>query len=131
MAIRGSCACGEVTYEVDGELHDAASCHCSMCRKANGAQSSAFALIEPGKLSWLTGESRLTHYNSSEAMGSLFCSRCGSPLAGTYQGVIGWVSLGCVDGEPGVKVGKHIFMGSRASWESNPGDVLQFDEFAD
>ncbi|RLW71453.1 MAG: aldehyde-activating protein [gamma proteobacterium symbiont of Stewartia floridana] len=131
MAIRGSCACGEVIYEVDGELHDAASCHCSMCRKANGAQSSAFALIEPGKLSWLTGESRLTHYNSSEAMGSLFCSRCGSPLAGTYQGVIGWVSLGCVDGEPGVKVGKHIFMGSRASWESNPGDVLQFDEFAD
>ncbi|MCG7943965.1 MAG: GFA family protein, partial [Candidatus Thiodiazotropha taylori] len=116
---------------VDGELHDAASCHCSMCRKANGAQSSAFALIEPGKLSWLTGESLLTHYNSSEAMGSLFCSRCGSPLAGTYQGVIGWVSLGCVDGEPGVKVGKHIFMGSKASWETNPGDVLQFDEFAD
>ncbi|MEW8255899.1 MAG: GFA family protein [Candidatus Thiodiazotropha taylori] len=131
MAIRGSCACGEVIYEVDGELHDAASCHCSMCRKANGAQSSAFALIEPGKPSWLTGESLLTHYNSSEAMGSLFCSRCGSPLAGTYQGVIGWVTLGCVDGEPGLKVGKHIFMGSRASWETNPGDVLQFDEFAD
>ncbi|MBV2119901.1 MAG: GFA family protein [Candidatus Thiodiazotropha sp. (ex Ctena orbiculata)] len=131
MAIRGSCACGEVIYEVDGELHDAASCHCSMCRKANGAQSSAFALIEPGKLSWLTGESLLTHYNSSEEMGSLFCSRCGSPLAGTYQGVIGWVTLGCVDGEPGLKVGKHIFMGSKAFWETNPADVLQFDEFAD
>ncbi|MCG7898355.1 MAG: GFA family protein [Candidatus Thiodiazotropha lotti] len=131
MAITGSCACGEVTYKIDGELHDAAACHCSMCRKASGSQSSAFALIEPGKLSWLSGEALLTHYQSSEAMGNFFCSRCGSPLAGTYQGVIGWVSLGSVDGEPGVKVEKHVFMGSKAAWETSPGDVLQFDEYAD
>jgi len=64
MAIKGSCSCGKISYEIDGELHDATSCHCSMCRKAYGAQSSSFALFETGKFRWLTGENMLKHYQS-------------------------------------------------------------------
>ena len=38
--IRGSCLCGGVRYEIDGQIGPALNCHCSMCRKATGAASS-------------------------------------------------------------------------------------------
>ena len=131
MSIKGACSCGNVTYIIDRRLRDATSCHCSMCRKASGSQSSAFALLEPNAFSWLSGEDKLTYYKSSKDMGSFFCSRCGSTLAGTYKGEICWVTLGCVEGDPEITVEKHIFMGSKASWETNPNDVAQFEEFPD
>ena len=130
MTIKGSCSCGKVTYRIDGKLHDATSCHCSMCRKASGSQSSAFALLEPDEFSWLSGEDILNFYKSSQDMGAYFCSVCGSTLAGTYKGEICWISLGCVDGDPDIRVEKHIFMGSKAPWETNPTDVYQYEEFA-
>lgn len=33
---RGSCLCGAVRFEIDGELTPPDACHCSMCRKASG-----------------------------------------------------------------------------------------------
>ncbi len=129
MVIKGSCACGKVQYRVDGDLHDASSCHCSMCRKSSGSSSTAFAFFQPGTFSWVSGESNLGHYQSSPDMGSFFCGLCGSPLAGAYKGEVGWVALGSVDGHPNVKVEKHIFMASRASWETVPDQVKQYSEF--
>ena len=32
----GSCACGSVTYQVDGDLGDVTYCHCVQCQKASG-----------------------------------------------------------------------------------------------
>jgi len=129
VTVRGTCACGKVSYEIEGGLYDATSCHCSMCRKASGSHSSTFALFEPGTFSWLSGQEKLTHYKSSDDMGIYFCSICGSPLAGTYQGELGWVTLGSVDGDPEIKVEKHIFMNSKALWETKPDDVQQYEEF--
>lgn len=41
---KGSCLCGAVAYEIDGELGPIVYCHCSRCRKASG---SAFAAVSP------------------------------------------------------------------------------------
>ena len=131
MTIKGSCSCGRVRYEIDGRLRDATSCHCSMCRKASGSQSSAFALLDPNEFSWVSGEDELTYYEPSEDMGALFCSQCGSTLAGTYKGELCWVALGCVESDPEIRVEKHIFMGSKAAWETNPEDVRQYEGFPD
>jgi len=35
--LRGSCLCGQARYEISGKLYDPLNCHCSMCRKAQGA----------------------------------------------------------------------------------------------
>ncbi|MES9833658.1 MAG: GFA family protein [Candidatus Thiodiazotropha sp. DIVDIV] len=131
MTIKGSCSCGRVAYKIDGKLHDGTSCHCSTCRKASGSQSSSYAIFEPGTFAWSAGEESLTIYKYSEEMGTVFCSVCGSPLAGTYQGEISWVTLGSVDGDPQIQIEKHIFMGSKAPWETRPSDVQQYDEFSE
>ena len=128
MTISGECFCGEVKYQVTGELKDARSCHCSRCRKAFSAQASAYALVDPGTFSWLQGESLLTSYNSQPGFGLQFCSRCGSTLCGTYQGQVHGVTLGCVNGDPDVEIGYHIFVGSKAAWEVMPSGVTTFDE---
>lgn len=127
MTVRGSCFCGSVTYRVDGGLRDARSCHCSRCRKAFSAQASAFALVDPEAFAWLSGQGLLTRYQSSEGVGLMFCSRCGSTLCGTVDSRVIGITLGCVDGDPGVTIERHIFVESKAPWEVIPEGVVQYD----
>jgi len=128
MAIFGECFCGAATYKVDGPLRDARSCHCSRCRKAFSAQASSYAEVAPGTFQWLSGQDLLTSYGSRQDFGLQFCSRCGSTLCGTYRGDVHGITLGCVNGDPEVEIGMHIFVGSKAAWETIPDGVTRFDE---
>jgi hypothetical protein len=130
LKITGECFCGEIKYEVNGALRDARSCHCSRCRKAFSAQASAYALVEAEDFKWLSGKGLLTSYVGSHGFGLQFCSQCGSTLCGIYNGVIHGVTLGCVNGDPKIELGKHIYVGSKASWEVMPEGVTQFLEGA-
>ncbi len=128
MKITGECFCGEIKYEVNGSLRDARSCHCSRCRKAFSSQASAYALVEPQEFSWLLGKTLLTSYIGSHGFGLQFCSKCGSTLCAVYNGTVHGVTLGCVNGDPGIELGRHIFVGSKASWEFIPEGVPQYQE---
>ena len=128
MTITGSCFCGSISYKIEGSLLDARSCHCPGCRKAFSSQASAYALVDPDTFSWVSGKNLLTSYESKKGEGLLFCSVCGSTLCGTYKGNIHGVSLGCVDGDPEVSLTRHIFVGSKASWETIPNDVPQYEK---
>ena len=130
MAITGECFCGAIKYQIEGELHDARSCHCSRCRKAFSAQASAYALVKPGEFSWLRGENLLTSYIGEQGFGLQFCSKCGSTLVGVYQEEVHGVTLGCINGDPNIKLSRHIYVDSKASWELIPDGVPQFKEQA-
>ncbi|MEP2988066.1 MAG: GFA family protein [Parasphingorhabdus sp.] len=127
MAISGECFCGAVNYEISGKLRDARSCHCSRCRKAFSAQASAYALVEQDEFRWSAGENLLSSYIGEHGLGLQFCSKCGSTLCGIFNGVIHGVTLGCVNGDPEVEIGQHIFVGSKASWEIIPEGVVSFE----
>ena len=130
MAITGECFCGEVEYQVDGKLRDARSCHCSRCRKAFSSQASAYALVEPQEFKWLSGEDLLTSYVGRHGFGLRFCSQCGSTICGIINGTIHGVTLGCVNDDPEIELGKHIYVGSKAKWEVIPEGVPQYKEGA-
>ncbi len=120
MAITGECFCGEIKYQIKGKLRDARSCHCSRCRKAFSAQASAYALVDAQEFEWLAGEALLTSYSSKQGFGLQFCRQCGSTLCGTFNGVVHGVTLGCLNGQPEVEIGQHIYVGSKANWEIMP-----------
>ena len=124
--LTGECFCGAITYAIAGCLRDARSCHCSRCRKAFSAQASAYALVEKGGFEWVSGEHLLTSYVGKEGFGLQFCSRCGSTLVGIYKGSVHGVSLGCLNEDPQIEIGKHIFVGSKAAWEVMPENITQF-----
>jgi hypothetical protein len=128
VIITGECFCGSIKYQVNGALRDARSCHCSRCRKAFSAQASAYALVEPQEFKWLSGQSLLTSYVGAHDFGLLFCSQCGSTLCGIYNGAIHGVTLGCINGDPKIVIGRHIYVGSKAAWEIIPEGVTQFRE---
>jgi len=130
MSITGECFCGEVRYKVTGKLRDARSCHCSRCRKAFSSQASAYALVSPEEFKWLEGKELLTSYVGQYGFGLQFCSKCGSTLCGIYKGSIHGVTLGCVNGDPEIEIGRHIYVGSKAGWEVIPDSVTQFQEGA-
>uniref|UniRef100_UPI002699C063 GFA family protein n=2 Tax=Bradyrhizobium oligotrophicum TaxID=44255 RepID=UPI002699C063 len=53
--IHGSCLCGRVKYRINGALSRALNCHCSMCRKAQGAAFRSRASVKALEFEWLQG----------------------------------------------------------------------------
>ncbi|OZG71128.1 aldehyde-activating protein [Hahella sp. CCB-MM4] len=128
MVITGECFCGDIKYKIVGALKDARSCHCSRCRKAFSSQASAYALVDPKDFKWLQGEENLISYESQAGFGLKFCRKCGSTLCGTYQGQVHGVTLGCLNEDPEIEIGYHIYVNSKASWEVIPEGVKTFAE---
>ena len=129
MAISGGCFCGSVRYAVDAPLQAARSCHCSRCRKAFSGAGSAYAEVVAGSFKWTQGQDQLTRYASAGGWGLCFCKTCGTTLCGVHEDTVHGVTLGSVDGDPGVQIGMHLFVGSRAPWDHIGGDAPQFEEF--
>jgi hypothetical protein len=128
--IKGGCFCGAVKYEIDGPLKDARSCHCSRCRKAFSSASSAFAEIGgSSKFRWIEGGDKVQRYESEKDWGLGFCKVCGSTLCGFFKGNVMGITLGTVDGDPGIEIEKHIFVGSKAPWDHIGGTAQQFEEW--
>ena len=127
--ISGECFCGETSYELDGSLQHARSCHCSRCRKAFSGASSAYAELVPGSSIRWTGERELATYVSNGNWSIGFCSNCGSTLCGLWNGEVHGLTLGCVNGDPGVEIEMHLFVGSKAPWDHIGGEAPQFQAF--
>lgn len=128
MTVEGGCLCGRVRYQVAGSLGNADNCHCSMCRRQHGAAFATYADVDPDDFSWTSGADLVKVYETNANAGWCFCSECGSSLAGTVNGRITSITLGTVAGDPGVRPGSHIFVGSRAPWHEICDDLPQFDE---
>lgn len=127
--VSGGCLCGRVRYEVRAPLLNARSCHCSRCRKAFSSAGSAYAEVVPGSFAFVGGDVDLTVYETGIGWGLCFCRACGTTIGGIHDGVMHGITLGSVDGDPGVQIGMHIFVDSRAPWDHIGGDAPQFAEF--
>jgi hypothetical protein len=126
--IEGECFCGTVQYRIDGDLTRARSCHCSRCRKAFSGASSAYAeLVDPESLIWVSGSDNLQNFSSQQDWELVFCKTCGTTICGTHQGHMHGVALGTVNGDPGVEIEAHIFVGSKAPWDHIGGSAPQFE----
>lgn len=127
--ITGGCFCGKISYEVSGDLCHARSCHCSKCRKVFSGAGSAYAeLDEAADFRWLSGESILTRFSATPGWEFAFCSTCGTTLCGIFAGTVHGVALGTVDGDPGVEIERHIYVGSKAPWDHIGGSAPQYEE---
>jgi hypothetical protein len=116
--IRGSCLCGSVRYEVNGNLGPAVNCHCSMCRKAHGAAFGSYAGVNTNDFVVTSGASDIASYQSSPQVTRTFCRRCGSTLQfiNARHPERFSIALGTLDDDPRVRPSRHIFVESKASW---------------
>ena len=127
-AIKGGCLCGAIRYEIAGTLLDADNCHCSLCRRQHGAAFATYAALDPGDFRWASGQDRLKVFETPSGAGWCFCSECGSSLAASQDGRIFAITLGTVEGDPGIRPEFHIFVGSKAQWHEITDELPQFEE---
>ena len=77
---RGSCLCGSIRFEIDGELGEFGYCHCESCRKASGTAHAANSGVLKTQFSLDDPKQLVREYESSPGKFRAFCTNCGSPL---------------------------------------------------
>jgi hypothetical protein len=128
--IRGSCLCGGVRYRISGPLFDALNCHCSMCRKAQGAAFRSRARVKAADFAWVSGEELVNFYQSSPGNHRGFCRVCGSPILSKFDADSSYYSLplGPLDDDPGVRPALHVHVASKAPWFTITDDAPQLPD---
>lgn len=127
--IRGSCLCGAVRFGYTRAVTQVGLCHCSLCRKVSGAAANAVIVVPEADFEWLAGEDRQQAYARPTGWQTTFCRTCGSPLPQKLRGAAAyWVPAGLLDDDPGLAVGGHIWVGSKASWDEIGGTAPHFEE---
>jgi hypothetical protein len=76
--MQGGCFCGFVRYRADGQPFDQTNCHCSICRRSNGAPFVPWFSVTTANFAFTAGQPTTTH--SSDHGTRTFCPRCGTPL---------------------------------------------------
>lgn len=126
--IKGSCLCGDVTFEITGAPSSLSYCHCSRCRKAAGV----FSAVLVGKaedLKVISGEDAIAKYRA-EPNGKFdrcFCKHCGTSLGDMASGDIYVVAASALDDDPGIRPVAHIHCASKPDWYEILDDVQKFD----
>jgi hypothetical protein len=127
--MRGKCLCGEVEFELSGEIPKLYQCHCSLCRKVSGSSSNAALLIAREQFAWQSGCAQIKEFVTQSGFKSHFCANCGSPLPNlTAADSAYWVPAGLLEADTGLEVVAHVFTGSRADWDILPEAAIHFTE---
>ena len=99
MKYNGSCHCGRVAFEVEGEIKGAVSCNCSICQR----KGSLLWFAPREKLRLLTPETAASAYTfNKHVIKHRFCPVCGIHPYG--EGVdskgdsIAAINIRCLDG---------------------------------
>ena len=74
MIYKGSCHCGQVAFEAEGNLEKVIECNCSICSK----RGSLHWFISPGNFRLLTPEGSMGTYTfNKHNIKHRYCQKCG------------------------------------------------------
>lgn len=127
----GSCLCGAVRFEVEGEFEHFYLCHCRHCQKDTGSSHAANLFSGSGVLRWFAGADKVTAYTLPGTRHARnFCSVCGSALPSSQmQGKLLVVPAGSLDARVGLRPEAHLFMSSKADWDVDLDEVAQRETY--
>ena len=135
MRRTGRCLCGDVRYELEGELPPLVNCHCQFCRRAHGAAFVTVAWLPRSSFRFICGEESVHQYSRGGGF-RCFCSSCATRLFNGPTSGGGFISLivATLDEDPDTGPIMHINLESKAQWyaindglpqhESLPADVI-------
>jgi hypothetical protein len=128
--ISGHCNCGSVRFEIDGDPVGVFMCHCSICRRATGANGIAVVLVPNERFRWTQGQEHVAQWSKpATEWETWFCRTCGSRLPGRNDNERMFIPAGLLPGAGlGLKVKAHIWVHSRAEWDEIGDEGRQFAE---
>ncbi|QEN08178.1 GFA family protein [Oceanispirochaeta crateris] len=130
MKYLGSCLCGNIQYEVDGEFENFFLCHCKSCRKDTGSAHAANLFSSTAKLKWLKGEGEVKTFNyQNSGHIKAFCPNCSSALPNIQMdGTLLVVPAGSLDTDIDITPSGHIYLNEKAAWDNNLELAPKFEE---
>lgn len=131
--VRGSCLCGTVSWQASSQTEGAfvrmSHCHCGICRKLHGTGFATYCASEASGFDWLSGEDSIARHETSPGVRRSFCATCGSVVPGApWEGRV-IMAAGTLDDDPGIRPQAHIFVASKAPWDSIHDDLPRFDGY--
>lgn len=126
--IRGSCICGNITYEVTADFRAMYFCHCTKCQKFSGTGNTSLLATRKEKLHWLRGAEKLSSFTSPSGYYAVFCPNCGSPMPKSRWEKIYLIPAGSLDGEPQIASSTHLYCKSKAQWQEISDGHEQYAE---
>jgi hypothetical protein len=121
---KGSCLCGNISFEVEGELPAPTACHCSQCRKHSGHFEAGSDV--PRAAIKIHGVENVRWYRTENVRRG-FCSTCGSSLFFDADGA-DWlgISMGAFDTPTKTKLRMHVFTENKGDYYDLTDGLPQF-----
>lgn len=131
MLQTGRCLCGEIRYEIDGDLPPLVNCHCQYCRRAHGAAFITLAWLPRSCFRFTAGEQSVTRYTVGDGY-RCFCKLCGTRIFNGQTTEAGFISLIISTLDDGSHPGPvlHMNIESKAAWHVITDDLPQHHSFS-
>jgi hypothetical protein len=124
----GSCLCGAVKFQVEGEFESFYLCHCRRCQKDSGSAHGANLFSRSAELIWRSGVEAVRTFTLAGTRHSRsFCMHCGSPMPNMQDECLLVVPAGCLDSQPTLLPTAHLFSASKAVWDERLEEVPMFE----
>ena len=130
--MKGSCLCGSVEFEVDGDEFNIYQCHCTLCKKQSGTTSNSSAIVGKESLRFIRGSELISSWVKDTGFRSDFCSKCGSPVPNPLRGFdLYWVPVGLLPVSTKITVVAHLCTSTISSWHLLEPGVSKFQDVPD
>ncbi len=134
--IKGSCYCGDNQLEITKPAVDTHHCHCSICRRLQGAAFVTLSIFPRDAVKFTKGPS-LSRFSSSEKVHRNRCTKCGTYLTIDLDALPDLIAISRANLEPNAVTGepastlRHAFWPDRVPWlqiNDNLPKVTGFDK---
>jgi hypothetical protein len=130
--MNGKCLCGGVEFKISGQLPHLYQCHCSLCRKLTGSASDTATFLNKEQFAWVQGELNIKSFMTKTGYRADFCSECGSTVPHLMSnGEQYWIPAGLLQGDTDSAIVAHLFVDSKASWDSVSNSGTHYEEMPD
>lgn len=134
IKLTGGCHCGSIRYTVTAPAIETHHCHCSVCRRVNGALFVTWSLYPKAKFTYDKAGNNLGTYSTSQALHRHFCKNCGCPITFEIDGkdfiavASGTIDGGAHPGHPPQTL-RHAYATSKVPWYEIGGTIRQCEGF--
>ena len=121
---KGGCYCGNIRFEVKGDIRPVVYCHCGQCRKISGH----FMAASAAKTSNLNIFGDVKWFRSSQTARRGFCPDCGTHLFWRMDGEENTsIDAGAFNDDIKLVAQKHIYVERKADYYEINDGLPQFD----
>jgi hypothetical protein len=135
MPWTGRCACGQLSYQAEGDPLIVHCCHCTYCQRETGTAFATNVLIESDRVA-ISGDIETIVNPSASGQGQriIRCPACHVAVSSHYPGAgdaFHFLRAGTLDQRADVEPDVHIYTSTKVPWVIIPDDVPAFPEFYD